>query len=200
MGGRQGQYAVAGAQSSASCPAPTSFSQLFDESLALLALWSLTSSATSSSSPSPKMSPYGLSFVRDHPSLPRPSAVIVSFTNDDSSTGTCSSILRLLQLPSRVFRRARPAGCHSHQRHSKHEARHGLRRCDIAAAFCNLRHQHNHASESHCCSSFSPPETPRYPTECRSTAKAASTSRAAPLTPLSRHSALPSPRCLYAGT
>jgi hypothetical protein len=68
--------------------------QIFDDSLALLAVWtcstssSLPSSSTPSSLPLPHLSPYGLSFVRNHPSLPLPSAVIVSFTNDDSSTGS----------------------------------------------------------------------------------------------------------------
>jgi hypothetical protein len=40
-------------------------------------------------SSSSQMSPYGLSFVRQHPSLPATPAVVVAFTNDDSTTGKC---------------------------------------------------------------------------------------------------------------
>lgn len=67
-------------------------SQLFDESLSFLALWTMpppSSPLLPPPSSSSQMSPYGLSFVRQHPSLPATPAVVVAFTNDDSTTGKC---------------------------------------------------------------------------------------------------------------
>ena len=115
--------------------------QLFDESLALLAVWACASpppSPPASSPTSPHMSPYGLFFAPKQLSLPFPSAMLVSYTNDDTSTGACF-MSRLQVVPSCTFRHPGPSCCHCHTRHSKHATRYGQcwTRCASNAA-CTL--------------------------------------------------------------
>ena len=100
LGGRQSEQEDSGAFEARSvCQLPARLllptqhrdcvSQLFDESLSFLALWTMPPPSSPPSSSS-RMSPYGLSFVRQHPSLPATPAVVVAFTNDDATTGMCT--------------------------------------------------------------------------------------------------------------